>query len=69
MAPMRLQPDLVMLSLLCGILSAVSGFQLITLDLDDTLWPTGAVVSAANRALVDALGESGVRCSADAIQV
>eukprot|EP00967_Tisochrysis_lutea_P127543 scaffold217042_cov32-Tisochrysis_lutea.AAC.1 len=33
-----------------------ASFRLITFDLDDTLWPTGPVVKAANAALADAVG-------------
>lgn len=36
--------------------AAIASLRLITFDLDDTLWPTGAVVSAANTALARALG-------------
>lgn len=36
--------------------AAVRSLRLITLDLDDTLWPTAPVVRAANQALADATG-------------
>ena len=34
---------------------SLASLRLITFDLDDTLWPTGPVVSAANTALAKAL--------------
>lgn len=37
-------------------LLALASLRLITFDLDDTLWPTGPVVRAANAALADAAG-------------
>ena len=37
-------------------LLALASLRLITFDLDDTLWPTGPVVRAANAALADAVG-------------
>ena len=36
--------------------AALASLRLITLDLDDTLWPTGPVVRAANAAVAEALG-------------
>ena len=36
--------------------AALASLRLITLDLDDTLWPTGPVVSSANIALATAVG-------------
>ena len=36
--------------------AAIASLRLITLDLDDTLWPTGPVVCAANAKVADALG-------------
>jgi len=36
--------------------AVASSLRLITFDLDDTLWPTGAVVHAVNAALADSLG-------------
>ena len=35
---------------------ALASLRLITFDLDDTLWPTGPVVRAANAKLASALG-------------
>ena len=34
--------------------SALASLRLVTLDLDDTLWPTGPVVRAANTAVANA---------------
>lgn len=39
-----------------GVLEPVRSFKLISFDLDDTLWPTGPVVLAANSALAQAVG-------------
>jgi len=46
----------VVLALAAPATAALASLRLITLDLDDTLWPTGPVVSSANIALATAVG-------------
>ena len=46
----------VVLALTAPATAALASLRLITLDLDDTLWPTGPVVSSANIALATAVG-------------
>jgi len=45
----------VILALTTSTTAALASLRLVTLDLDDTLWPTGPVVSSANRALAAAV--------------
>ena len=47
---------------------AASRLRLITLDLDDTLWPTARVVHAANTHLLSKMQAEGITCTTSELQ-